>query len=82
VSAGATDVRRRWLTVSWLALGIGLAAAGLALSFRVGTEPFLDPILPASPVMFIAGLMVLVTTGAVYELLPERRYRHGKTTAG
>jgi hypothetical protein len=32
-------------------------------------------VLSGSPVLFIAGLMLLVTAGALYELLPERQTR-------
>ncbi len=71
VPAVTADRRRRWLTALWLVLGLGLAGVGLASSLRLGTESFLDPPLPGSPALFIAGLMVLVTTGAVYEMLPE-----------
>lgn len=76
VPAVPADRRRRFLTAAWVGLGVAMAAAGLALSLRAGTLPFLDPALPGSPVLFTAGLMVLVTTGAVYELLP------GPTAAG
>jgi Ni/Fe-hydrogenase subunit HybB-like protein len=65
------DARRRFVTALWGGVGVVLAAAGLALSLRLGTESFLDPVFPGSPVLFMAGLMVLATTGAVYELLPE-----------
>ncbi len=68
VPAGA---RRRWLTRAWLALGLGVTALGLVLSMRAGTEPFLDPLVTGSPGIFIAGLAMLVATGAVYELVPE-----------
>jgi len=72
VVAGRTDLRRALVVASWLALGLAATASGLILSWRGGTQSFLDPLLPASPVLFIAGLCVLTTAGAVYELLPER----------
>ena len=67
------DSRRRLITVLWFLAGLVIAGIGFALSARAGTESYLDPVLPGSPVMFIAGLLVLATTGAVYELLPERK---------
>jgi Ni/Fe-hydrogenase subunit HybB-like protein len=55
----------------WLCTGLCLAGAGLLLSLRTWTKPFLDPLVPASPVIFMAGLAFLLTAGAVYELLPD-----------
>jgi Ni/Fe-hydrogenase subunit HybB-like protein len=67
------DLLRTIMTGLWLVLGLAATAAGLSLSGRVGTESFQDPILYGSPMLFIGGLVVLVMTGAVYELLPERK---------
>ena len=67
------DPRRTLITGLWFFAGLAIAGIGLALSARVGTEAYLDPIVPGSPIVFIAGLVVLATTGAVYELLPERK---------
>lgn len=61
---------RGLITFAWIGIGVVLTVFGLALSARVGTEPYLDPILTGSPVVFIAGLVMLATAGAVYELLP------------
>ncbi len=73
VEGRTIDHRRSLVTALWFAGGLAIAGLGLALSARVGTESFLDPVFVASPVVFIAGLVVLATTGAVYELLPERK---------
>ena len=67
------DWRRGFLTVLWAMGGVALAAVGLVLSARVGTEPFQEPVRAGSPLLFVLGLSLLVTTGAVYELWPERR---------
>ena len=67
------DIRRTVVTALWFLGGLATAGLGFVLSARVGTEPFLDPIFAGSPVVFIVGLMVLATTGAVYELLPESK---------
>jgi molybdopterin-containing oxidoreductase family membrane subunit len=68
----APDLRRTVVTTIWTCVGLVVATFGFLSCCRVGTEPFQDPILTASPVTFIAGLAMLATTGAVYELLPER----------
>jgi hypothetical protein len=73
VQGKVNDPRRTLVTVLWFLGGLVTAGLGLALSARAGTESFQDPILGGSPVVFIVGLMVLATTGAVYELLPERK---------
>ena len=75
------DRWRRFLTTVWAGLGVAMAVAGLALSLRLCTEPFLDPVFPGSPALFIAGLLVLVTAGAVYELLPEPTAAAGERAA-
>jgi dimethyl sulfoxide reductase membrane subunit len=67
------DLRRTALTALWFGLGLLVSAAGLAGAARVGTESAMDPRLVGSPVVFIVGLVMLAMTGAVYELLPERR---------
>jgi Ni/Fe-hydrogenase subunit HybB-like protein len=67
------DRRRTLVTVLWFLGGLSLAGLGFALSARLGTESFQDPVFDGSPVVFIVGLIVLATTGAVYELLPENK---------
>jgi Ni/Fe-hydrogenase subunit HybB-like protein len=66
------DVRRSVLTGAWLVVGSATSVAGLLGAARVGTDVSADPVLGASPVIFIVGLMMLATAGALYELLPER----------
>jgi Ni/Fe-hydrogenase subunit HybB-like protein len=65
------DVRRTLLTSVWLVLGLVVAGIGLAGAARVGTDPSMDPALTGSPVIFMVGLVMLATVGALYELLPE-----------
>ncbi|MBI4564704.1 MAG: polysulfide reductase NrfD [Planctomycetes bacterium] len=55
-----------------LAVGVGLAAIGFLGSSRFGTEPYLDPVIPYSPVLFIAGVMLAFTSAIVYETAPLR----------
>ena len=67
------DERRRSLvTAACLVLGLALACVGLALSAGLASAPFLDPILPGSPLVFLAGLLVMVSAAVAYELIPER----------
>lgn len=61
------------LTFVVLAVGVGIATAGFAISNRAGTRDFMDPIVPFSPVIFIVGLMMIFGSAVVYELLPSRK---------
>lgn len=54
---------------TWLA-GAGLATAGFLLCARVGNDPWQDPPVPFSPVIFVAGMLLLFYSAAVYEVLP------------
>jgi hypothetical protein len=56
----------------WVTGGGVLTAIGLAVAARAGTESTQDPVFAGSPLVFALGLSVLITTGAVYELWPER----------
>lgn len=67
------DRRRTVVTSLWFMVGLAIAGLGLALSARAGTDAFQDPLLAGSPVVFILGLVILATTGAVYELLPDSK---------
>ncbi len=69
----APDRRRAVVTGIWFGFGFAATGVGFLLCSRVGTESFQDPVLTASPVVFIAGLVMLASTGAVYELLPDRK---------
>jgi Ni/Fe-hydrogenase subunit HybB-like protein len=72
IEARGRDRRRSVVTTLWFVDGLVLVAVGFTLSARAGRPSFLDSILVGSPLVFIVGLAVLATTGAVYELLPER----------
>ncbi len=50
--------------------GITLAVVGLYFSARMDTEPFLDPTVPFSPVLFILGITACFYSAFVYETLP------------
>lgn len=69
-SAGRRQVLRMALFAGTLATGLALVVAGFLLCLRLGTLPFLDPIVPFSPVVFIIGVMMTFYSAAVYETLP------------
>lgn len=64
---------RRFAVGFLLVSGLTLAGVGLALSARFGTLPYLDPLIPFSPVLFITGVVIALSSALVYELLPARR---------
>lgn len=66
---GARLLRRLGFGVSLLA-GLGLAVVGFLVSARVGTSPDADPLILWSPVVFIAGLMLIFYSAVVYEVFP------------
>jgi molybdopterin-containing oxidoreductase family membrane subunit len=63
---------RSLVTAACLILGLAAAVSGLALSAGFASAPFLDPILPGSPLVFLGGLFVMVLAAIAYELIPER----------
>jgi Ni/Fe-hydrogenase subunit HybB-like protein len=69
---GRRQVRRSMLTAACVLLGGALAAAGLALSAGVGSGPYLDPMVPGAPLIFLGGLLLALAAPVVYELLPDR----------
>jgi uncharacterized membrane protein len=66
----ARRTTRSVLFLTTLLVGIALAVTGFALSARVGTVSYLDPVVPFSPVMFIAGMVLVFLSAVVYETLP------------
>jgi len=71
---------RALVTAVCLILGLAAAAGGLALSAGLASAPFLDPILPGSPLVFLAGLLVMALAAVAYELIPDREVRSGAKT--
>ena len=67
------DRRRLLATGACLILGLAGAGVGLALSAGFASAPFLDPILPGSPLVFLAGLFLMLSAPLAYELIPERK---------
>lgn len=71
--AAAARPLRSLATATCLICGFALAGAGLALSAGLASAPFLDPILPGSPLIFLAGLFLMVSAAPAYELIPDRK---------
>jgi hypothetical protein len=67
------DARRTLLAGLWMCFASATTLVGFVFSGRAFTEPFLDPVVPASPFLFAIGLALLASAGVVYELVPERR---------
>jgi hypothetical protein len=67
----------RQALAAWACLILGCAAAGVGLALSAGfaSAPFLDPILPGSPLVFLAGLFLMLLAALAYELIPERNAR-------
>lgn len=72
-----SHVRRLVLFGLTLIAGLTLVVTGFLLSARFGTNPKLDPLLPFSPLIFIAGVMTCFISSIVYEIVPEVKPRHG-----
>ena len=53
-------------------LGFAAASVGLALSAGLASAPLLDPILPGSPLVFLAGLFLMLLAPVACELIPDR----------
>jgi hypothetical protein len=60
------------VTAACLILGLAAAVAGLALSAGFASAPFLDPIFPGGPLIFFAGMFMMVLAAVGYELIPDR----------
>jgi Ni/Fe-hydrogenase subunit HybB-like protein len=65
---------RRRLLATWACLILGFAAAGVGLALSAGfaSAPFLDPIFPGSPLVFLAGLFLMLSAPLAYEMIPEQ----------
>ena len=71
-AAPAGRQRRLLVTGACLILGLAATSVGLSLSAGLASAPFLDPILPGSPLVFLAGLFLMLSAPLAYELIPER----------
>jgi Ni/Fe-hydrogenase subunit HybB-like protein len=56
-----------------LLAGIALATVGFLLCARVGNDPWQDPPVRFSPVIFVTGMLLVFYSAAVYELWPPAR---------
>ena len=59
---------RTALFAGTLSFGITLAVLGFLASARIGIKPYMDPIVPWSPVIFIIGVMLSLYSPAIYEI--------------
>lgn len=68
------DPRRKFLRrltfIVTMSVGIALLTTGLAYCLRVGTLPYLDPVVPYSPVIFIVGVLLVFASALLYEIFP------------
>jgi hypothetical protein len=71
---------RSLVTAACLIVGLAVAASGLALSAGFASAPFLDPILPGSPLVFLAGLFLMGLAAVAYELIPDGEVARGAQT--
>jgi hypothetical protein len=69
----APSFTRLIFTFGTLAFGFFLMVVGFIFSARFGTKPYLDPILPFSPVVFIVGVIISFVSAVLYELFPSKR---------
>ena len=78
----ASGRRMLRLVLFWcmFAVGVALALFGFALCARIGNDPWQDPPVPLSPVIFVVGMVLVFYSAALYEVLPSRasdaRSRH------
>lgn len=70
VRENARPILRPVLVGGALTGGFALMTVGLLISLRFGTEPYLDPIIPFSPIIFVKGIMLAFFSAVIYELLP------------
>ena len=65
------------VALSWatLLVGLGTATVGFLACARVGIEPWMDPEIAFAPVVFVAGLVLVFYSAAVYEAWPSARTR-------
>lgn len=65
--AAAVRAHRLVLTRLTLAAGVVLAVVAMLSSARVGIESYLDPYIPASPLLFILGIALMMASAVVYD---------------
>jgi molybdopterin-containing oxidoreductase family membrane subunit len=72
---GARRLIRLGLSSATLIVGMALATVGFLLCARVGNDPWQDPPVPLSPVIFVVGMLFVFYSAAVYEVIPPARSR-------
>jgi len=67
--------KRTVLFVATLALGLVLAALGIALSAPIGptsSPVYSNPRVDFAPLMFVVGVTLMFASAVVYEIAPDR----------
>ncbi len=72
---GGRGVARAVLALATFAIGALLLVAGFLWSARFGSDRYVDPPVPFSPVIFIVGVMLTFYAAAVYETVPFPKRR-------
>jgi hypothetical protein len=70
---------RTLIAITMVIVGFALQAITylfLAAPFGFGSVRYSDPRVPFSPMLFIAGVMLVFLAAVVYELLPDRAEQH------
>ncbi len=70
---GGRGVARVVIALSTFAAGSLLLVAGFLWSARYGSDHYVDPPVPFSPVIFIAGVVMTFYAAAVFETIPFTR---------
>jgi hypothetical protein len=62
------------MTLATIVLGVGLMLLGYLLAAPWGAESVAnsDPKVPFSPAIFVFGVVMVFSSGLVYELIPNR----------
>ncbi|MBL8842817.1 MAG: polysulfide reductase NrfD [Planctomycetes bacterium] len=72
---GGRGVARALLACTTFAIGSLLLVAGFLWSARYGSDRYVDPPVPYSPVIFIVGVMMTFYAAAVFETVPFTKRR-------
>jgi Kef-type K+ transport system membrane component KefB len=68
---------RKAITIVLVVAGFALMVVGLLSAAPWGTSSVADsnPVFPGAPALFVIGIMLIVSSAVVYEILPDRRRR-------
>ncbi len=68
---------RKAITIVLVVAGLALMVIGLLAAAPWGTSSVADsnPAFPGAPLLFVIGIILIVSSAVVYEILPDRRHR-------